>query len=77
VQPPELAPATKADVDRLLAHLVELLDGTSFFRSADRRDKRIQELELLLHRRELQEVEVQTLRGVIKGLVQRGRGISV
>lgn len=73
----DLAPAPKAEVDRLLAHLVELLEGTSFFRSADRRDKRIRELELLLHRRELQEVEVQTLRGVIKALVQRGRGISV
>jgi len=47
LQPPVLAPAAKADVDRLLRHLVELLDGTSFFRSADRRDKRIQELEVL------------------------------
>lgn len=73
----DLAPAAKADVDRLLVHLVELLEGTSFFRSADRRDKRIRELELLLHRRELQQVEVQTLRGVIKGLLQRGRGLSV
>jgi len=73
----DLAPAPKAEVDRLLAHLVELLEGTSFFRSADRRDKRIRELELLLHRRELQEVEVQTLRGVIKALVQRGGGINV
>lgn len=77
VQPPELAPAAKADVDRLLRHLVELLEGTSFFRSTDRRDKRIRELELLLQRRELQEVEIQTLRGVVKALVQRGRGISV
>jgi tRNA/rRNA methyltransferase len=73
----DLAPATKADVDRLLAHLVALLEGTSFFRSADRRDKRIRELEMLLQRRELQEVEVQTLRGVIKALVQRGDGGSV
>jgi tRNA/rRNA methyltransferase len=73
----DLAPATKADVDRLLAHLVALLEGTSFFRSADRRDKRIRELEMLLQRRELQEVEVQTLRGVIKALVQRGGGGSV
>ena len=73
----DLAPATKADVDRLLAHLVALLEGTSFFRSAERRDKRIRELEMLLQRRELQEVEVQTLRGVIKALVQRGGGGSV
>jgi tRNA/rRNA methyltransferase len=72
-----LEPAPKADVDRLLAHLVEMLEGTSFFRSSDRRESRIRELELLLHRRELQQVEVQTLRGVIKGLVQRGRGQSV
>ena len=73
----DLAPATKADVDRLLAHLVALLEGTSFFRSAERRDKRIRELEMLLQRRELQEVEVQTLRGVVKALVQRGGGGSV
>jgi tRNA/rRNA methyltransferase len=73
----DLAPAPKAEVDRLLAHLVDLLDGTSFFRSGARRDSRIRELEMLLHRRELQQVEVQTLRGVIKALVQRGRGISV
>ncbi len=72
-----LAPATKGELDRLLADLVDLLDGTSFFRSVDRRDKRVRELEMLLHRRELQEVEVQTLRGVVKGLLQRGRGQSV
>jgi len=73
----EPAPATKADVDRLLTHLVAALEGTSFFRSADRRDKRIQELEVLLHRRELREVEIRTLRGVVKGLTQRARGQSV
>jgi len=72
-----LEPAAKADVDRLLVDLVALLEDTSFFRSADRRDKRIRELEMLLHRRELQRVELQTLRGVIKGLVQRGRAQSV
>jgi len=72
-----LAPATKAEVDRLLADLVGLLEGTSFFRSTDRREKRIRELTLLLHRRELYQVEVQTLRGVVKGLLQRGRGQSV
>jgi tRNA/rRNA methyltransferase len=72
-----LEPAVKADVDRLVDDLVALLEDTSFFRSADRRDNRIRELELLLTRRELQRAELQTLRGVIKGLVQRGRSQSV
>jgi tRNA/rRNA methyltransferase len=68
-----LAAATKGEVQGLLDHIVAELDGTAFFRSDDRRLKRIEELTLLLQRRQLRSVEVQTLRGVVKGLTQRRR----
>lgn len=69
-----LAAATKGEVRALLDHLVAALDGTAFFRSEDRRQARIQELALLLERCQLRSVEVQTLRGVVKGLTQHRRG---
>ncbi|MEO1091375.1 MAG: RNA methyltransferase [Pseudomonadota bacterium] len=69
----DLEPATKADVDGLLAQLVGELDDTAFFRSGDRRTKRIQELEMLFQRRNLRTVEVHTLRGVVKALARRRR----
>ena len=68
-----LGRATKGEVDQLLAAIVAELDGTSFFRSDSRREKRIQELELLLQRIELYHVEVQTLRGLVKALTQTRR----
>ncbi|TVQ35373.1 MAG: RNA methyltransferase [Geminicoccaceae bacterium] len=68
-----LAPATKGEVEALLNHVVTELEGTAFFRSEDRRAKRIEELRLLLERRQLRSVEVQTLRGMVKGLTQERR----
>lgn len=68
-----LGRATKADIEGLLRHMVDELEGTSFFRSDDRREKRIRELELLLQRCELHLAEVQTLRGVVKALAQERR----
>ncbi len=68
-----LGRASKADITSLLDHMVRELDGTSFFRSDDRRERRIQELELLLHRRELRVAEIHTLRGVVKALTQERR----
>ncbi len=69
----DLAPATKGEIQALLDHIVGELEGTAFFRSEDRQTKRIEELRLLLERRELRSVEVQTLRGMVKGLTQERR----
>ncbi len=69
----DLAPATKGEVQALLDHIVGELEGTAFFRSDDRRAKRIEELTLLFQRRALRTVEVQTLRGMVKGLTQERR----
>jgi tRNA/rRNA methyltransferase len=71
--PTPLAPATKGEVEGLIGHIVEELDGTAFFRSDDRRAKRIEELRLLFERCALRSVEVQTLRGMVKGLTQERR----
>ncbi len=68
-----LGRATKGDIEQLLRAIVDELDGTSFFRSDDRRSKRIRELELLLQRLALHRAEVQTLRGLVKALTQTRR----
>jgi tRNA/rRNA methyltransferase len=69
----DFAPATKGEVQGLVDHIVAELEGTAFFRSEDRRAKRIEELRLLFERRQLRSVEVQTLRGLVKGLTQERR----
>ncbi len=69
----DLEPASKAEIQALLEHVVAELEGTSFFRSDDRRAKRIQELELLFQRCGLYRIEVHTLRGLVKGLAEAKR----
>lgn len=68
-----LEPATKGDVDGLIRQIVDELEGTSFFRSDNRREARIREIEVLFERRALRYLEVQTLRGVVKALTQEKR----
>jgi len=65
--------ATKGELDGLVEHLVEELDATNFFRTADRRQSMVRTLKVIVQRADLHEADVHLLRGVIKALA-RGRG---
>ena len=66
-------PATKAELDQLLEHLVAELDAVDFFRTADRRASMSRALKLIFARAELREPDVHLLRGVIKEIARGGR----
>jgi tRNA/rRNA methyltransferase len=72
VAPPAPRPATKGELQGLLAHLVEELDAVDFFRASDRRQSLVRTLKVLGQRAGLREPDVHLLHGVIKALV-RGR----
>lgn len=60
--------ATKGELDGLVGHLVEELDATGFFRTADRRGSMVRTLKLIVQRAGLHEADVHLLRGVVKAL---------
>jgi tRNA/rRNA methyltransferase len=66
-------PATKAELDQLLEHLIAELDAVNFFRTADRRASMSRALQLIFARADLREPDVHLLRGVIKELARGGR----
>jgi tRNA/rRNA methyltransferase len=65
-------PATKGELEGLLAHLVDELDVSDFFRASDRRLSLVRTLKVLGQRAQLREPDVHLLHGVIKALA-RGR----
>lgn len=70
--PPEPRPATKGELEGLLAHLVRELDAVRFFRAQDRRLSLVRTLKVMGERGRLREPDVHLLHGVIKTLA-RGR----
>ena len=66
--PKETRPATKAELTRLFEHLEGELDACGFLRVKEKRPIMVRNLRNILHRAELTEQEVRTLRGVIAGL---------
>jgi tRNA/rRNA methyltransferase len=66
-------PATTAELDQLLEHLIAELDAVNFFRTADRRTSMSRALQLIFARAGLREPDVHLLRGVIKDLARGGR----
>jgi tRNA/rRNA methyltransferase len=66
-------PATKAELGRLLDHLIAELDAVGFFRSDDRRQSMSRALKLIFARAGLHEPDVHLLRGVIKDLAHGRR----
>lgn len=63
------APATKAEVQGLVDHLVRELDQVSFFRAEERRASLIRAIAVMLERRQWSASEVHLMRGIIKDLV--------
>ncbi|MEL6370365.1 MAG: RNA methyltransferase [Pseudomonadota bacterium] len=67
----DVAPAPRKDFDRLMDHLFEELENTSYFFPPERRPSKERNLRVALMRAGLTEGEVRSLRGVIKALVGR------
>lgn len=67
-------PAAGAEVDRLVAHLVERLDAVGFFFPEARRPSMVANLENLLRRAPLTDADVRTLHGVVRALAEKVRG---
>lgn len=65
---PGSRPATKAELIGLFEHLEEALDEADYFKSPDMRPVIVRNLRNMLHRAELSEQEVRTLRGIIRTL---------
>jgi tRNA/rRNA methyltransferase len=63
--------ATKADLVGLFEHLESALDDTGFFRPPEKRPHMVEALRTLLHRAQLSDQEVRTLRGVVTALEGR------
>lgn len=66
--------AAGAEVDRLVAHLIERLDAVGFFFPAAKRPSMVANLENLLRRAPLTETDVRTLHGVVRALAEKVRG---
>jgi len=62
------APATKAEVADLLAHLLAELDAVGFFRAPDRKVSLSRTIKAMVERMTLTSPEVQLLRGIVKEL---------
>ena len=65
-------PATKEDLERLIAHLFGALDEARYFFPPDKRPIMERNLRVAFLRAGFTEAEVRTLRGVIKALGRRG-----
>lgn len=66
--------ATGAEVDHLLGHLVERLDSVGFFFPEEKRPSMVANLENLLRRAPLTDIDVRTLHGVVRALAEKERG---
>lgn len=64
-------PATKEDFERLMAHLIGVLDDVNYFFPSGKRTVMVRNLRVALARANLTESEVRSLRGVIKALAGR------
>lgn len=62
-------PATKAELTGLFEHLEGELDAAQFLLPVEKRPAMVRNLRNLLHRRDLTEQDVRTLRGVVVALV--------
>ena len=60
--------ATKGEQVQLLDHLLSVLDGTGFFKTADRRTSMARAIKMILQRADLREPDVHLLRGIVKEL---------
>lgn len=67
--PADMAP--KEELIRLFEHLESALDVAGFFRPPEKRPHMVEALRTLLHRAQLSEQEVRTLRGVVAALEHR------
>lgn len=67
-------PATRAELQGLVDHLLAELDTVDFFKSADRRASLAPVIATMLARRELSKSEVHLLRGIVKELARGRRG---
>jgi len=65
--------ASKTELQGLFEHLESELDACGFLRVAEKRPSMVRNLRNIFQRARLSEQEVRTLRGVIAGLVERGR----
>jgi tRNA/rRNA methyltransferase len=72
--PREGAPAPRAEIDGMLAHLEAELDDAHFFFPEHKRPKMLDNLRGLFFRAELTEADVRTLRGVIRALAEGRSG---
>jgi tRNA/rRNA methyltransferase len=63
--------ANKAELAGLFEHLETALEQSGFFRPPEKRPHMVEALRTLLHRAQLSEQEVRTLRGVVTALEQR------
>lgn len=64
-------PASREDLLGLFGHLEAALDDAGFFRPPEKRPHFVQALRAMLHRAQLTEHEVRTLRGVVAALERR------
>jgi tRNA/rRNA methyltransferase len=68
---PADGPAPKAELLHLFAHLEAALDAVDFFRPPEKRPHVVESLRAILHKAQLSEQEVRTLRGVLAALERR------
>lgn len=66
--PPDMQPATKADLQGLFDHLEEALDARGYFRPTDKKPKMVDNLRAVLSRPGFFLPEIHVLRGVIRSL---------
>jgi tRNA/rRNA methyltransferase len=66
--------ATGEEVDRLVQHLVERLDAVGFFFPEAKRPSMVANLDNLLRRAPLTDVDVRTLHGVVRALAEKVKG---
>lgn len=76
-----IAPANRADVDGLVAHVIASLDETSYFHPPEKRERMALAIASILTRPGFSLREVRTLRGVVAALERRwlkksGGGVS-
>lgn len=68
---PEGEPATREELIRLFEHLEGALDAANYFRTEDKRPAMVRGLRAILHKAQLTEQDVRTLRGVVAALEGR------
>ncbi|MHA1524801.1 MAG: RNA methyltransferase [Alphaproteobacteria bacterium] len=67
---PNTRPATKGELTGLFEHLESELDAAGFLLPVEKRPAMVRNIRNLLHRRELTEQDVRTLRGVVVALTR-------